>query len=28
VDAAVVKWNADAPGLGKNVFPAFTKLSP
>lgn len=28
VDAAVVKWNAQAPGLGKNVFPPLTRLAP
>lgn len=26
-DAAVVEWNNDAPGLGKNSFPTFTRLS-
>jgi len=26
VDNAVAKWNATAPGVGKNVFPAFTRL--
>lgn len=26
VDLAVAKWNSTAPGLGKNVFPAFTRL--
>lgn len=26
VDLAVVEWNNDAPGLGKNVFPAFTRM--
>ena len=26
-DAAVAEWNADAPGLGYNNFPAFTRLS-
>jgi hypothetical protein len=25
-DAAVSEWNADAPGLGKNSFPAFTRM--
>jgi hypothetical protein len=28
VDLAVVEWNADAAGLGKNAFPAFTRMSP
>jgi hypothetical protein len=28
VDQAVVEWNAQAPGLGKNVFPAFTWMTP
>lgn len=27
VDLAVSEWNIQAPGLGKNVFPAFTRLS-
>ncbi len=27
-DAAVGEWNAQAPGLGKNTFPAFTQLAP
>jgi hypothetical protein len=27
-DAAVGRWNAQAPGLGKNTFPAFTRLAP
>jgi hypothetical protein len=26
VDLAVTEWNTDAPGLGKNGFPAFTRL--
>jgi hypothetical protein len=26
VDTAVAEWNKQAPDLGKNVFPAFTKL--
>lgn len=26
VDLAVAKWNATAPGVGKNVFPAFTRI--
>ena len=26
-DASVAEWNADAPGLGYNTFPAFTRLS-
>jgi hypothetical protein len=26
VDLAVAQWNATAPGVGKNVFPAFVKL--
>lgn len=25
-DEAVVEWNNDAPGLGKNSFPAFTRM--
>jgi hypothetical protein len=25
-DEAVIEWNADAPGLGKNVFPTFTRM--
>lgn len=28
VDAAVGEWNIQAPGLGKNSFPAFTRLAP
>ena len=28
VDSAVTEWNAQAPGLGKNTFPAFTRLAP
>jgi hypothetical protein len=28
VDAAVGEWNAQAPGLGKNTFPAFSRLAP
>jgi len=27
VDLAVAKWNANAPGLGKNQFPAFTRMN-
>src|SRR6266849_6449157 len=26
VDLAVAQWNATAPGVGKNIFPAFTRL--
>jgi hypothetical protein len=26
-DDAVTEWNSQAPGLGKNTFPAFTRLS-
>jgi hypothetical protein len=26
VDLAVAQWNTTAPGVGKNVFPAFTRL--
>ena len=26
VDLAVVEWNNDAPGLGKNSFPAFSRM--
>ena len=26
VDLAVAMWNSTAPGVGKNVFPAFTRL--
>jgi len=26
VDQAVIEWNNDAPGLGKNSFPAFTRM--
>ena len=26
VDEAVIEWNNDAPGLGKNSFPAFTRM--
>lgn len=25
-DEAVIEWNNDAPGLGKNTFPAFTRM--
>ena len=28
VDAAVGEWNIQAPGLGKNTFPAFSRLAP
>jgi len=28
VDEAVAEWNAQAPGLGKNTFPTFTRLTP
>lgn len=28
VDDAVVEWNSQAPGLGKNTFPTFTDLTP
>ena len=28
VDLAVTRWNAQAPGLGKNNFPAFSRLAP
>ena len=28
VDAAVGEWNIQAPGLGKNTFPAFARLAP
>jgi hypothetical protein len=27
-DSAVAEWNNDAPGLGKNTFPAMTRLEP
>ena len=27
VDLAVAKWTANAPGLGKNSFPAFTRMN-
>lgn len=26
VDLAIAQWNATAPGVGKNVFPAFTRM--
>lgn len=26
VDESVIEWNNDAPGLGKNSFPAFTRM--
>jgi hypothetical protein len=26
VDLSIAKWNANAPGLGKTVYPAFTRL--
>jgi hypothetical protein len=28
VDQAVAQWNVQAPGLGKNTFPAFSRLDP
>jgi len=28
VDLAIAQWNATAPGVGKNVFPAFTRMQP
>lgn len=28
VDDGVAEWNTQAPGLGKNTFPAFTRLTP
>lgn len=28
VDSAVTEWNAQAPGMGKNSFPTFTRLAP